>query len=55
LPPAFNPQGKPVDKILDEAEQKIFNIGEEGSRMKQGFQAWTPWWLNCWTVCRKWR
>ena len=36
---AFNPQGKPVDRILDEAEQKIFNIGEEGSRMKQGFQA----------------
>ncbi|MBJ2158351.1 replicative DNA helicase [Variovorax boronicumulans] len=36
---AFNPQGKPVDKILDEAEQKIFNIGEEGSRMKQGFQS----------------
>ncbi len=35
---AFNPQGKQVDKILDEAEQKIFNIGEEGSRMKQGFQ-----------------
>ena len=25
-------------KILDEAEQKIFNIGEEGSRMKEGFQ-----------------
>ena len=35
---AFNPQGKSVAKILDEAEQKIFNIGEEGSRMKQGFQ-----------------
>ena len=35
---AFNTQGKAVDKILDEAEQKIFNIGEEGSRMKQGFQ-----------------
>ncbi len=35
---AFNPQGKAVDKILDESEQKIFNIGEEGSRMKQGFQ-----------------
>jgi len=35
---AFNPQGKSVDKILDEAEQKIFNIGEEGTRMKQGFQ-----------------
>jgi replicative DNA helicase len=24
---------------LDEAEQKIFNIGEEGSRMRQGFQS----------------
>src|SRR6185369_7934461 len=36
---AFNTQGRAVDKILDEAEQKIFNIGEEGSRMKQGFQA----------------
>jgi len=36
---AFNPKGRPVDKILDEAEQKIFNIGEEGSRMKQGFQS----------------
>ncbi|QXL85734.1 replicative DNA helicase [Comamonas sp. NLF-1-9] len=35
---AFNPQGRPVDRILDEAEQKIFAIGEEGSRMKQGFQ-----------------
>ncbi|MEY4654552.1 MAG: replicative helicase [Pseudomonadota bacterium] len=35
---AFNPQGKPVDIILDEAEAKIFNIGEEGSRMKEGFQ-----------------
>jgi replicative DNA helicase len=36
---AFNPKGKQVDKILDEAEQRIFNIGEEGSRMKQGFQS----------------
>jgi replicative DNA helicase len=36
---AFNPQGRAVDKILDEAEQKIFNIGEEGSRNKQGFQS----------------
>jgi replicative DNA helicase len=35
---AFNPQGREVAKILDEAEQKIFSIGEEGSRMKQGFQ-----------------
>ncbi len=36
---AFNPQGQPVAKILDQAEQKIFKIGEEGSRMKQGFQS----------------
>ena len=36
---AFNPQGKPVERVLDEAEQKIFAIGEEGSRMKQGFQS----------------
>jgi replicative DNA helicase len=35
---AFQPKGKPVAQVLDEAEQKIFNIGEEGSRMKQGFQ-----------------
>ena len=35
---AFNPQGRPVADIVDEAEQKIFNIGEQGSRMKQGFQ-----------------
>ncbi|MCX7278140.1 MAG: replicative DNA helicase [Burkholderiales bacterium] len=36
---AFNTQGRPVEKILDEAQQKIFNIGEEGARSKQGFQA----------------
>ena len=35
---AFNPEGRAVAKILDEAEQKIFKIGEEGSRMKEGFQ-----------------
>ena len=36
---AFNPKGRPVAAILDEAEQKIFNIGEEGARVRQGFQA----------------
>ena len=36
---AFNPQGRPVDQILDEAEGKIFRIGEEGSKSKQGFQS----------------
>ncbi|MFY9510437.1 MAG: replicative DNA helicase [Rubrivivax sp.] len=35
---AFNPQGRAVTTILDEAEGKIFKIGEEGSRQKQGFQ-----------------
>ena len=34
---AFNPQGRPVTQILDEAESRIFQIGEEGSRNKQGF------------------
>ncbi len=36
---AFNPKGRPVADIVDEAERKIFNIGEQGSRLKQGFQA----------------
>ena len=35
---AFNPKGRPVSTIVDEAEQKIFNIGEQGARNKQGFQ-----------------
>ncbi len=35
---AFNPQGQPVAQILDEAEAKIFRIGEEGSRSRAGFQ-----------------
>jgi replicative DNA helicase len=35
---AFNPQGRPVPQILDEAEGKILKIGEEGSRQRQGFQ-----------------
>ena len=36
---ALSTNGRPVPTILDEAEQKIFNIGEEGSRMRQGFQS----------------
>src|SRR5205085_5530271 len=36
---AFNPQGRAVSEILDDAESKIFRIGEEGSRSKQGFQS----------------
>ena len=35
---AFNPMGRPVAEIVDQAEQKIFNIGEHGARLKQGFQ-----------------
>ncbi len=34
---AFNPQGKEVRQMLDEAEAKIFAIAEEGSRGAQGF------------------
>jgi replicative DNA helicase len=36
---AFNPQGRPVSQILDEAESQIFKIGEEGSKSRQGFQS----------------
>jgi replicative DNA helicase len=36
---AFNPQGRPVSQILDEAESQIFRIGEEGSKSRQGFQS----------------
>jgi replicative DNA helicase len=36
---AFNPQGRPVAQILDEAEGRIFRIGEEGSKSRQGFQS----------------
>ncbi len=35
----FNTQGKPVAQILDECEQKVMVIGEEGARMKTGFQS----------------
>ncbi len=36
---AFNPKGRMVSEIVDESEQKIFKIGEQGKRNKQGFQA----------------
>ena len=36
---AFNPQGRPVSQILDEAEGQILRIGEEGNRGQQGFQS----------------
>ena len=36
---AFNPQGRPVAQILDDAEGKIFRIGEEGMRTRQAFQS----------------
>ena len=36
---AFNPLGRAVSQIVDEAEQKIFNIGEQGKRNQEGFQA----------------
>ena len=36
---AFNPMGKQVSQILDEAETSIFKIGEEGQRSKAGFHS----------------
>jgi len=36
---AFNPQGRQVAQILDDAESQILKIGEEGARQRQGFQA----------------
>ena len=35
---ALNPQGKETRQILDEAESRIFQISEEGSRGASGFQ-----------------
>ena len=39
---AFNPQGKEVKQMLDEAESKILSIAEEGARTTQGFQEIQP-------------
>ncbi len=39
---AFNPQGKEVKQMLDEAESKIFAIAEEGARGAQGWMAIQP-------------
>ena len=36
---AFNPGGRTVPQVLDDAENKILKIGEEGSRQRQGFQS----------------
>lgn len=39
---AFQPQGREVKKILDEAESRIFSIAEEGARSVQGFSEIRP-------------
>jgi replicative DNA helicase len=36
---AFATQGRAIAEVLDDAEKKIFAIGEEGSRLKQGFHS----------------
>jgi replicative DNA helicase len=36
---AFNPGGQSVLDVVEESEKKIFRIGEQGKRNKQGFQA----------------
>jgi replicative DNA helicase len=35
---AFNTKSRSVAEILEEAEQKVFQIGEEGARLRKGFQ-----------------
>lgn len=36
---AFNSGGRSVSQLLDECEQKMLRIGEDGSRTKQGFRS----------------
>jgi replicative DNA helicase len=35
---AFNTNGRPVSQILDDAEARVLQIGEDGQRGQQGFQ-----------------
>jgi replicative DNA helicase len=39
---ALTPQGKEVAQLLDEAESKVFEIAEQGSRGRQGFVSIQP-------------
>ena len=39
---ALNPAGRDAKQLLDEAEQKVFEIAEAGARTTQGFAAITP-------------
>jgi len=39
---AFNPQGKEARQLLDEAESRVFQIAQEGSRGVTGFQEIQP-------------
>ncbi|NLY28544.1 MAG: replicative DNA helicase [Alcaligenaceae bacterium] len=39
---AFNPQGKEARQLLDEAESRVFQIAQEGSRGATGFQEIQP-------------
>ena len=39
---AYNPTGRDAAQLLDEAETKVFEIAEAGSKGKQGFMAMPP-------------
>ena len=39
---AYNPAGRDAAQLLDEAEGKVFEIAEAGSRGKQGFKSMPP-------------
>lgn len=36
---AYHPAGRPVAQVVDEAEQSVFNLGEDSARQKQGFKS----------------
>jgi len=39
---AYNPNGREVREVLDEAESRVFQIAEQSSKGKQGFHAMPP-------------
>jgi len=39
---AYNPTGRDAAQLLDEAESKVFEIAEQGSKGKQGFMSMPP-------------
>src|SRR5512142_1744087 len=36
---AFSPEGRKVEELLDEAEKRVYEIADQGSRSRQGFHS----------------